>query len=132
LRFFFALIALPVAAFLGGCSLGDADQQEAKATACLHSAGLEVQSNVPSGGTRGHVAPEIELEIFGRVPAGDPAREEGGRANLATIALYEDKYSAETGAGRLDERYGPAVLSIYSLAPQVADIRACVGKAIKT
>jgi hypothetical protein len=124
------VIALVVAVALGGCDFPpDPDQLEKTMTPCLRSAGLEVKTEIPGGGGRGHTAPEWELKIYGPVPA---YYEEGARAQIAYADLYEDKYSAETDAPDWAERHGPVVLGIFiDDAPAAGGIRACVDKAIK-
>lgn len=87
-----------------------------------------MKTEIPSFGGRGHIAPEYELKIYGPIPA---YYKEGPRAEIAYAELYEDKYSAETGAADWAERHGPVVLGIFiEDAPAVAGIRAC-DKAIK-
>lgn len=117
-----------------GPDTADADQQEETATACLRDAGLDVKSDIPPYSRLG--SPEYVLDVDAK---------EGGHDHVAFVFLFDDTSQAELYFDRLKsdaedeappkgltiERRGPAVLRIFSDAPETAGVHACVDNAAK-
>ena len=115
-------------------NLPDSGAQLKTAEACLKTAGLGVDDDIPPYAA-GQVTPDYQLDVWGK----------GGKDHdhLAYIFLFNDKSSAEAyledeknyaeddplPKGIVLEQRGPEVVRLFGDAPQARAIRQCADKA---